>query len=499
MKKFLIISVSLIVVVVGGAYGTFKYKNRVQGPDVYAMYKVQNTVPVGKTGVFMIGLSTDEGFDPTWWHNIFKHIAHVRIPWPFRIAALADTGVALMDPNHDYATEEFTPAALVDRFGSERDVDATPYIELYKRGEVQWVPPRESIHLDTGNFIYTGRQDGIPTTAGKMIGYARLWYWGRGIEGKKIPAESQQQVVNDYAASKLAEKYPDVIFQQADTMKPWLWHKKIFDMLDSGIETLVLASTMVVYSGYEDFNNGFKHSIEYVEEWERLNGRDIKIVMTPPLGYFKPIRNGYLLMLKDKLDTLPSGVSVKMVWSVHGMPWLAFPNEPWLEIAPGYRDVLAEESRELLSQYGFSKVEVVVSQDHFADHYWDPDQKYLSTNRAYLEGVEDGYDYVLNLPIEFYNENTDTLFYHAMVNYEKFPGYSVYNQIKYPKEMWDQPYTKHFEIDKTQIDYLGVPVGPRYSPYVGQAMFDSWDAILSQRTGHVASKDISSQQAKTVH
>ena len=163
------------------------------------------------------------------------------------------------------------------------------------------------------------------------------------------------------------------------------------------------------------------------------------------------MRDGYLLMLRDKLDTLPAGVSVKMVWSVHGMPWRVFTNEAWLELIPGYRDPLVEETHQLLGEYDFTETEVVVSQDHFADHYWDPEEKYLSTNRAYVEGVEAGYDYVLNLPIEFYNENTDTLFYHAMVNYENFPGYTVYDVIDYPKENWDEPYTKHFVIDDTEI------------------------------------------------
>ncbi len=486
MKKFLIITVALVVGLVAGAYGTFKYKNRTHGPDVYAMYKTQDTIPEGKTGVFLIGLSTTEDLDPTWWYNIFQHIAHVRIPWPFRIAALADRGVALMDPDRDYSTEEFVPASLVDRHGADRDMDATPYIELYKQGLVEWVPPRESIHLDTGYFVYTGRQDGIPTTAGKTIGYARLWYWGRGIEGRKIPAWYHRQIVMDYAVERMAEKYPDVMVDQADTMKPWLWRKKVFDMLDAGVETFVMSSPMVVYSGYEDFNNGFKHTVEYVYEWEALNGRDIKIVITPPMGYSKAMRDGYLLMLKDKLDTLPKGASVKMVWSVHGMPWRAFPNEPWLEVAPAYRDVLAEESKELLGQYDFSRFEVVVSQDHFADHYWDPEGKSLSTNKAYRDGIEDGFDYVLNLPIEFYNENTDTLFYHAMVNYEDFPGYSVYDQIKYPPQKWDEPYTKHFNIDGTDIHYVGVPVGPRYAPYIGQALFTAWDTVLSQRSERVA-------------
>ena len=196
------------------------------------------------------------------------------------------------------------------------------------------------------------------------------------------------------------------------------------------------------------------------------------------MGYQKAMRDGYQLILKDKLDTLPAGADVKMVWSIHGMPWLAMPNESWLKIGPEYEDTMVAEAEAILESYDFGRTEVVVSQDHFADHYWDPDGLSLSTNKAYLDGVEDGYDYVLNIPIEFYNENTDTLFYHAMVNYENFPGYSIYDTIDYPD--WDVPYTKHFVIDDTDIHYLGIPTGDRYRPYVAQAMFDSLDSILSR-------------------
>jgi hypothetical protein len=90
--------------------------------------------------------------------------------------------------------------------------------------------------------------------------------------------------------------------------------------------------------------------------------------------------------------------------------------------------------------------------------------------------VEAGYDYVLSIPLEFYNENTDTMFTHAMTNFENFPGYNVYNEIDYPD--WDQPYTSHYVIDDTEIFYLGVPAGDRYRPYVAQAIFDSLDAVL---------------------
>lgn len=241
MKKFLTITGIVVVVLISSGYGLFKYKNRGPDIDLYAYWQEQDPVPEGKTAVFIIGLSTQEDFDPIWWYNIYQHIAHNIIPWPARNFALADAGVALMDPDHDYSTVEFEPTRLVDRFGNFRNMDGVP----------------------------------------------------------------------------------------------------------------------------------------------------------------------------------------------------------------------------------------------FADHYWDPDQESLSTHRAYLEGVEARYDYVLNLPIEFYSENTDTLFYHAMVNYENFPGYDVYDVIDYPKSKWDEPHTKQFTIEGTEIHYLGVPAGPRYRPYVAQAMYEAPDSVLA--------------------
>jgi hypothetical protein len=479
MKKTLLVIAAIVVALFGGGYGLIKYKNRDPSLDLYAYWQDQDPVPAGKTAVFVIGLSTKEDYDPTWWYNIYQHIAHNIIPWPVRNLALADNGVVLMDPNHDYSTVKFEPTNLVDRFGNERNMDGVPYIEKYRNGEVEWVDAPESIHLGTGNFLYTGRQDGVPSAAGKTMSYARLWYYGRGIEGGKVPAPWQKQRIYDIAFDKLRAAYPDVEHREADTMSPYEWRSSLFELLDRGVETIVLMSPMAIYSDFEDFHNGFLRSVEMIEEWKGRNGRDIKVIIAPPMGHFKPMRDAYLSMLKDKLDTLPSGSSVKMVWSVHGMPWRAFPGESWLKVAPAYCDPLVAETEELFSTYDFSRTEVVVSQDHFADHYWDPEQESLSTHRAYLEGVEAGYDYVLNLPIEFYSENTDTLFYHALVNYEGFPGYDVYDVIDYPKTKWDEPYTKQYRVENTDIHYLGVPTGTRYRPHVAQAMFESLDSILS--------------------
>ena len=472
MKKILLV---LVLIIVASGYGLFKYKNP-QPEDLYSYYLNQDATPEGKTAVFMIGLATTEDYEPTWWYNIYQHVAHVNIPWPARTVATRDRGVSLVDPDQYYAREEFEPSRLVDRHGSEHDVDKVPYIEKYRQGLVEWQPPRESVHLDTGNWLLKGRADGIPTPAGKRMNLAKNWYYDKGIKQKKVPAAYQSERIYELAFGMLEEQHPEVLWDISDTLDPYIWHKKIFALLDAGVETIVLTSPMVMYSDYEDFHNGFLHSFEIVREWEGLNGRDIKLIIAPPMGHQKAMRDGYLLILKDKLDELPAGADIKMVWSVHGMPWLAKPNESWLKLAPAYTEAMVADAEALLAQYDFGRTEIVVSQDHFADHYWDPEEVYLSTHRAYTDGVEEGYDYVLSIPLEFYNENTDTMFTHAMTNFENFPGYNVYNEIDYPD--WDQPYTSHYVIDDTEIFYLGVPTGDRYRPYVAQAIFDSLDAVL---------------------
>ena len=246
MKKFLVVLAGVILVIVISGYATVKIKNR-PPEDLYSVYLNQDLTPVGKTAVFLIGLSTTEDFDPTWWYNIYQYLAHARIPWPARNMAMADRGISLVDPDNYYSIEEFEPTRLVDRFGSERDMDAVPYIEKYRQGLIEWSPPLESIHLDTGSFLYPGRQDGVPTAAGKRISIAKYWYYGHGMKQQKIPAEYQSQRIYDLAFGMLQAKYPDVPYFTADTMDPYQWHMKIYALLDGGAETLVLISPMVLY------------------------------------------------------------------------------------------------------------------------------------------------------------------------------------------------------------------------------------------------------------
>jgi hypothetical protein len=185
-------------------------------------------------------------------------------------------------------------------------------------------------------------------------------------------------------------------------------------------------------------------------------------------------------MLRDRLDTLPRGkdVAVKVAVSVHGMPWDFVPEEAWLKLAPPYRDSMLKDVAALLDRYDFGRRQVVLAQDHFADPVNNPNGTYLSTNKAFRDGIRDRFDYVINLPIEFFVENTDTMFSHAMFNFEGFRDFDRYAPVDYPD--WSVPYTREFLEGGTRIIYNGLPVG-RYNAPIIEAHFQAIDSVLAKR------------------
>ena len=288
---------------------TAAYQNRRPTPDLYYdVYTKQDTVPEGRVAVFLVGLSMSEDYEPFWWNNIFEHVRRIVIPWPGRFFAGLDMGVALLDPERFWEYEPFTPTDLVDPFGSRYDIDGIPYIEKYRRGEVEWQPPSGRLYLDNGYFLYKGRKGGVPSVAGKRMASSNIWYYGKGFKNKKVPHRYQMEKVIDAAFENLTKKYGDFPFHYADSMNPWEMHQELYALLDGGADTIVLASPMTTYSHYEEFEGGWLHSFEIIHAWEqeRGNGKKIKIIMAPPMGHFPPLRQGFIHLLKDRLDTLPA-------------------------------------------------------------------------------------------------------------------------------------------------------------------------------------------------
>ena len=482
MIRFLKLVAVLVVFVVVAGFGTYKYKNatppQLKAPNYYAYYQDHDTIPEGRVGIFISHLIMPEEMRTIDFYTLAQKPMQY-IPWPIRNVASADRGVVLLDPNRFYEFEEFTPQRLVDPEGNDRDLDGVPYAEKYLRGEIEWVPPRENFHLDHGYFLLPARKGGMPSLAGKLINKARHYYYtpGKGSMQGTIPHEAGMRIIVEAAMDRMQDKYGPIPYRWITAEDFGRARTELYSLLDEGIDTVILSAPAPVYSHHEEFNGAFKHAMHYIHEWEQRNNKTIKVIMTPQLGDFEATRQTWVNMLRDRLDTIPAGSSVKVVMSVHGMPWDLVPNEAWIELSPPYVTGTMAGLKEVLESYDFSRAEIVQTQDHFADPHNNPNGTYLSTNAGFWDAVHDDFDYAINVPIEFFAENTDTLYAHAMFNFEFFPTYDIYEPIDYPDP--SVPYTREFDVEGTRVIYNGVPAGDYNKPII-EAYSQALDSVLSQ-------------------
>ncbi|MBT8423249.1 MAG: hypothetical protein HKN56_10560 [Gammaproteobacteria bacterium] len=448
------------------------------GPDYYSYYLEQDTRPVGRIGVFVSHLVLPEDYREEDYVTIAGK-SYQYIPWPIREVVQIDRGLVLLDRDRYYEFEEFEPTDLVDHTGSSVDAAGVPYIDRYRAGEIEWMPPGSS-HLSHGAFLYTGQKSGQSVVEQKLAVKAKNYYYapGKGFHDGRVPHEEGNRYIVFNAMQKLETKYGSFPWRWVTSDNPTLQREALFDLLDEGIDTLVLAAPRPIYSHHEEFNGAFKHAVHFLHEWQEANGgHEVKVIITPQLSEFERMYDTHANILRDNLKSIPEGVSLKLVLSVHGMPWDNVPHEAWLKLAPKFVDGSLARAAEVMKDYDYKRLAIVQSQDHFADPHNDPDNRYVSTNEAFWQAIEEGYDYVLNIPLEFFAENTDTMFYHDMANYEFFDDYDVYETVQYTD--WSKPWRKHLEQDGTQVIYGGVAAHEFSGPII-DAFAEAIDTILSQ-------------------
>ncbi len=481
LKNVLFSIVALLIVGGAGVYSTFQYMNtppQLVKPNYFEYYKTQDTKPEGKVAIFISGLFMPEDFKVVDFYNLaLKSLQYM--PWPMRNNADVDRGVVLMDTEKYYETEEFTPTHLVDMHGSDVDIDGISYTEKYQKGELTWVPPSPRIHHDHGYFLLESRPGGAPTISAKLITKARVYWYtpGKGFKNGKVPHAAGMWAVHKGAMERVEEKYGPIPYRWITAEDFNLAREAMYELLDGGADTIVLVPGGVIFSHHEVFNGSVKHAMHYIHDWEEENGKEIKVIIAPQSGDFDVMRQGHLVMLEDRLNTLPDGANVGVVVATHGMAWDRVPNEAWIQLAPPYRDGMRRDVEDLIATYDFGRTKIINAQDHFAGHVDDPEEKYMSTNEAFWELIDDDYDYAVHIPISFFAENTDTMFGHAMFNYEGFPDYDIYDVVDYPD--WSVPYTKEWDVEDTKVIYNGVPVGEYNKPII-EAVFQSIDHILAQ-------------------
>ena len=171
LKKLLIGLTGVAALTAGGGYASYKYMNRTPAqlvsPNYYDYYLSQDTVPEGRTGIFISSLIMPEDYRIEDYFLLAQK-ARQYIPWPVSIPWIADRGVLLLDPARPYEFEQFKPERLVDAWGRDTDLDGLPYVDKLHAGEIAWVPPNPRLHLDHGYFLLTTRQEGMPTVSAKL-------------------------------------------------------------------------------------------------------------------------------------------------------------------------------------------------------------------------------------------------------------------------------------------------------------------------------------------
>ena len=465
-------------------FGFLRYQNRppqLVGPNYMDYYLTQDTKPEGRVGILISHLIMPEEFRGE--DYAFLALKSTQyMPWPIRdMVRVDDKGTVLLDPVKFYEFEKFTPTQLVDYRGDTIAFDGEAYIDKYNRGEIEWVPPRPTRHLDYGYFLLPTQKAGMPTLSNKLVSKAKNYYHapGKGFADGRVPHEAGNWAIASEGMRRIEAKYGSIPWKWVTADNPELQKDALFELLDEGIDTLILAPPRPVYSHHEEFNGSFKHAIHYLHEWQeaRNNHDKIKVIFGPQLADFPVIYDAYEAMLRDRLDTLPKTASVKVVVSVHGMAWDKVPHEGWIKLSPPYVEGNMKRMGDVLASYGFPRSEIVQAQDHFADPINNPTGKYLSTNVAFWDGIKDDYDYIVNVPIEFFAENTDTMFSHAMYNFENFDEFDIYEPVDYKD--WSLPFTRSYVQNNTTVIYNGVPVG-KYNEPIIQAYVQALDSILSQ-------------------
>jgi len=417
----------------------------------------------GQPGVVLAEMGVPEAYEFDFYRRFTEHVFEHTMPPMVRRLVLRDRGTALIDPDRPLAREAFKPSTLVDYLGSQH----TPEGDLYIERPVAWRPPGMRRNpRDHGHFLWresgpSGTPDILEKVGARIAGY----YFGRLLPQKRVPWRHQVRRIYDQAVEQLAALYPSLPCRQVHYSDPNSVRAGIDDLVEMGCRTILFQSyCSPIYSDFEEYAYACPMA-------EQLVAGRAKMIFGDQLGVQPALCRAYASLIGDALRGIDPAASVMLVLSRHGHP---FSRETYDLRADEYVRPLTTICQRLLDQRS-GQGQITVSFDEYADEYWDPKGRKLSTSDAFRRAIDAGFDCVIEAPIEFVAENTDTMILHAM---HKFAGFSAYDPsapICYPD--WEKPLQREFQEGRTRVISLGSPVGT-HSTHVAQAVVDSIAGLL---------------------
>ena len=428
-----------------------------QDDQNYRRYLHQDRKIEGKAGVLLTALGQPENYDFAFFDRYLNQIFNAAFPPILKPIIMKDKGTVLMDPDHLEASEKFKPKKLMDCFGHTKNEEGVPYTEL----NVEWVPPRDE--ESPGHFLWEEKNDYVDLVEKVAIKIVASYY-GK-MPNKKIPFMEQHIAIFNDISIFLSKHFPGVPMRWAWTMYPETIEKAVDELIGEKVNTIVVCDFFHVYSSLEEFNSLFIEVIDVVAE-------RAKVVFTPFPSAYPSYRKAYVRMAEDEILPLSKREKKLLILTRHGFPEI--PGDPYPELARVfYLNVKKEIERALKG----TNTLVVFADTDFAGEDMDPKEEKLASFEAFEIGLEDGYDHIIFILVDFMVENTDSIFAMRVETFESL-HFKYKEQVPYPD--FSKPYRSEFREGTSRVVVAGTPVGIKYRPFISQGSFDAIATVLRE-------------------
>ena len=466
-KFWILISTAVVLAISISA----AFSNKQDDQNYRHDYVYQDTKIVGKPGVLLTALGQPEDYDFEFFNRYITLIFKTAFPPALKLLIMQDNGTVLMDPEHLADTEEYEPKVLMDCFGKTEDKEGEPYVDIE---DLKWVPSRDG--KSPGHFLWSKKNGYIDAIEKVGVKIAASYY--PKMPDHKVPYTRQHMEIFKELESLLKKEFPGVPMRWAWTMDPETVEKAVDALIRKDkVKTIVHCDIFPVYSSLEHFNTLYQDVKDAAAE-------RAKVVFTPYPGAYPSFRKGIKLMVTDEILPLPKKERKLLVLTRHG--WPDTPGDPYPELARVYYVNLKTEIEKALE--GTNTLVVYADTDFAGD---DVDKKHtkLASFEALDYGLEEKYDHIIFQMVDFTSENTDSIF---AMRLETFEPLKFKYEGNVPYSDWSKPFKTelkggkdfHYTLKEenrestSRVVVLGVPVGPRYRPYVSQGLFDCIATVL---------------------